>query len=325
MPEINIRDALQMGHHEALEGDPNVLIMGEDIGAYGGAYSVTAGLLDEFGPERVRDTPISEAAFVGAGIGAAVGGLKPIIEYMNLNFALLAFDQMINIGASLRYMSGGQVSVPIVYRAPTGGGIQLAATHSRSYENWLAAVPGMKVVAPSTPADALGLLRSALSDPDPVLMVEHVLMYARKGMISDEHFTVPIGEADIRRPGSDVTIVSYHHAMITAMDVADKLTTRDVSAEVIDLRTLRPLDMPTVIESVKKTNRVLLLEENWKTGGIMGEVAAQIQEEAFDFLDGPIVRVGAEDVPHPYNRGLEQSMIPSADKALAALSAAYGI
>jgi pyruvate dehydrogenase E1 component beta subunit len=301
------------------------MVMGEDIGAYGGAYSVTAGLLESFGPKRVRDTPISEAAFVGAGIGAAVGGLKPIVEFMNLNFALLAFDQIINIGASLRYMSGGQIEVPIVFRAPSGSGQQLAATHSRSLENWLAAVPGLKVVAPSTPYDALGLLRSALTDPNPVMMVEHVLMYQRKGMVPDNYYSVPIGKADIRRSGSDLTIVAYHHATLTAMETADRLSEKDVQAEVIDLRSLRPLDMNTILDSVRKTNRVLLLEENWKTGGIMGEIAAQIQEQAFDHLDGPVVRIGAKDVPHPYNRGLEQAMIPSTREVLTALEASFDI
>ncbi len=324
MAEATIREALHTGLREALESDPNVLIIGEDIGAYGGAYSVTAGLLEEFGPDRIVDTPISEAGFVGAGIGAAIGGLKPVIEFMNLNFALLAFDQMLNIGASIRYMSGGQVKVPVVIRAPTGGGVQLAATHSRSYENWLATVPGLKVVAPSTPYDALGLLRSALADENMVIVVEHVLLYGRRGEIPNASYTVPIGKADVVRSGDDLTIVSYHHGMVTALEAAERLSARGVETEVIDLRSLRPLDLETVLESVRKTSRVVTLEENWRTGGIMAEVTAQIQEAALDELDGPVVRVGARDTPDPYSRGLEQAMIPSADDVLAAVEQTYG-
>lgn len=325
MPEITVRDALHNAHREAMLNDPDVFIMGEDIGAYGGAYTVTAGLLDEFGEERVRDTPISESAFVGAGIGAAIAGLKPIVEFMNLNFALLAFDQILNIGASIRYMSNGQFQVPIVIRAPTGGGIQLAATHSRSYENWLAAVPGLKVVAPSTPYDALGLFRSSLADPNPVLLIEHVLMYQRRGPVPDEHFTVPIGKADVKRPGKDLTIVTYHHALLAAFEAADTLSRKGVEAEIVDLRSLRPLDMDTIRKSVSKTNRVLLIEENWKSGGIMAEVASRIQDEALDVLDGPVARVGAKEVPHPYARVLEQAMIPSAKEILAELDRVYGM
>lgn len=325
MPEMTFRDAVHQGLREALDSDPNVIIMGEDIGAYGGAYSVTAGFLEQYGPERIRDTPISEAGFVGAGLGAAIGGLRPVIEFMNLNFALLAFDQILNIGASIRYMSNGQISVPAIIRAPTGGGIQLAATHSRSYENWLASIPGLRVVAPSTPYDALGLLRTSFEDLNPIVMIEHVLMYQRRGEVPDEHYTVPFGQADVKREGGDLTIVTYHHGLVTALNAAEALSDKGVEAEIIDLRSLRPLDMSTVLRSIEKTNRVLLLEENWKTGGMMGEVAARIQEEAIDTLDGPIARVGAKESPHPYARVLEQAMIPSSHDVLAALEKAYGL
>jgi pyruvate dehydrogenase E1 component beta subunit len=325
MPEITIREALQRGLREALDRDPNVYLMGEDIGAYGGAYAVTAGFLETYGPERVRDVPISENTFVGAAIGSAVGGLRPVVEFMSISFSLLAFDQMVNIGASIRYMSGGQFKVPIVIRAPTGGGMQLGATHSHSFENWLASVPGIRVVAPASPYDALGLLRTALTDDNPVIVAEHAGLYGRRGEVPDEHYTVPFGKADVKRAGDDVTIVAYSHGVVTALEAAEQLSARRVEAEVVDLRSLRPIDIDTVLKSVARTGRAVLIDDNWRSGGMMAEVAAQIAERGFDLLDGPIARVGGDDVPAPYSRSLEQLVIPDAARVLGAVEQAFGI
>lgn len=325
MPEITFRQAIQRGLEEALQNDPRVFIMGEDIGRYGGAYAVTAGFLDKYGPKRIKDTPISEATFVGAGVGAAAGGLRPVIELMSISFSLVAFDQIVNMAANLRYMSGGQIKVPMVIRAPTGAGMQLAATHSHSFETWLACVPGLKVVAPSTPADALGLLRSALKEDNPVLFAEPAGLYASRGEVPDGQFTVPIGKASVQRAGKDVTLVSYGHGMRVLHAAADELAKRGVAAEVMDLRSLNPLDIDAIVASVRKTNRALLLDTARRTGGAMAEVAARLQEAASEWLDGPVVRVGAEDVPWPYNRDLEQEALPRAEDVVDALTAAYGI
>jgi pyruvate dehydrogenase E1 component beta subunit len=325
MPEITIREALQRGLREALDSNPNVYLMGEDIGAYGGAYAVTAGFLEEYGPERVRDVPISENTFVGTAIGSAVGGLRPVVEFMSISFSLLAFDQMINIGASIRYMSGGQFEVPIVIRAPTGGGMQLGATHSHAFENWLASVPGFRVVAPASPYDALGLLRTAFKEDNPVIVAEHAALYGRRGEVPEERYVVPFGKADVKRGGDDVTIVAYSHGVVTALETAQKLAEKGVEAEVVDLRSLRPLDMDTILRSISKTGRVALIDDNWRTGGIMAEVSAQIAEKGFDLLDGPIARAGGEDVPAPYSRPLELLVIPDADRVIKAINEAYGI
>ncbi len=325
MPEITFRQAISRGLEEALQNDPRVFIMGEDIGRYGGAYAVTAGFLDKYGPKRIKDTPISEAAFVGAGVGAAAGGLRPVIELMSISFLLVAFDQIVNMAANLRYMSGGQIKVPMVIRAPTGAGMQLAATHSQSFETWLASVPGLKVVVPSTPADALGLLRSALKEDNPVLFAEPAGLYASRGEVPDGGFTVPIGKASVQREGRDVTLVSYGHGMRVLHAAADELAKRGVAAEVMDLRSLNPLDIDAIVASVRKTNRALLLDTARKTGGAMAEVAARLQEAASEWLDGPVVRVGAEDVPWPYNRDLEQEALPRAEDVVDALKTAYGI
>lgn len=325
MAEITFRQALQRGLREALEADPDVFIMGEDIGKYDGAYAVTAGLLDAFGPERVRDTPISEASFVGAGVGAAVGGLRPIVELMSMSFSLVAADQIVNMAAKLRYMSGGQVSVPMVIRAPTGGGVQLAATHSQAFENWWASAPGLKVVAPSTPYDALGLLRSSIADDNPVIFAEHALLYGSRGEVPEEPYTVPIGVADVKREGADITLVGYAHGMVLLNEAADRLEERGVSAEVVDLRSLRPLDMDTVVASVEKTSRALVLDENWRTGGIMAEVAAEIAYRASDYLDGPVARVGGTDTPAPYTRPLEQASLPAAQWVLDEIEKSFGL
>jgi len=325
MPQIVLREALKRGLEEALESDPRVFMMGEDIGEYGGAYAVTGGFLKKFGPERIKDTPISEQAFLGAGIGAAAAGLRPIVEFMSISFSLVAFDQIVNMAANLRYMSGGQISVPMVIRAPTGAGVQLAATHSQSFETWLAEVPGMKVVCPSNPYDALGLMRSAIKDDNPVLVAEPALLYGAKGEVPDEYYEIEIGKADVTRTGSDITLVSYGYGMRPVNEAADTLAERGVSAEVIDLRSLSPLDMDAVVQSVQKTNRVVVVDTARRVGGIMAEVAADLQQKASEWLDGPVMRVGSTDVPWPYNRGLEQEVLTDANDVLAAVTEGYGI
>ncbi len=314
MPQMNVRAALAYGLREALEQDESVFLMGEDIGAYDGAYAVTRGFLDKFGPERIRDTPISESGFVGAAIGASLVGLRPIVEIMTINFSLLAMDQIVNHAAKLSYMSDGQLSVPLVIRTVTGGGAQLGATHSQSFEGWYASVPGLKVAVPSTPYDALGLLRSAISDDNPVIFAEHALLYGVRGEVPENGYSVPFGKAAVRREGTDVTLIGYSRMAHIALDAADELDKRGVSAEVVDLRTLRPLDVDTLVESVKKTNRAIVVEEAWRTGGFAGEVASAIHESAFDYLDGPVARVGGLDVPAPYSGQIEAATIPSAER-----------
>ena len=325
MPEIVLREALKRGLEEALENDPRVFIMGEDIGEYGGAYAVTDGFLKKFGEKRIKDTPISEQAFLGAGIGAAAAGLRPIVEFMSMSFTLVAFDQIVNMAANLRYMSGGQISVPMVIRAPTGAGVQLGATHSQSFETWLAEVPGMKVVCPSTPYDALGLMRSAIKDDNPVLVAEPALLYGTKGEVPDEYYEIEIGKADVTREGSDITLVSYGYGMRPVNDAAGTLEGRGVSVEVIDLRSLAPIDMDAIIASVKKTNRVVVVDNARRRGGVMAEVTADLQQAASEWLDGPVMRVGSVDVPWPYNRGLEQEVLTDADDVLAAVAEGYGL
>ena len=319
-----LREAVAKALREALEDD-RVFIMGEDIGAYGGAYAVTRGFLDEFGPERIMDTPISESVIVGAGVGSALAGLRPIVELMTINFSLVAIDQIVNHAAKLRYMSDGQFSVPLVIRTVTGGGGQLAATHSQSFENWYASVPGLKVAVPATPYDALGLFRAAMKDDNPILFAEHSLLYGMRGEVPDEWYEIPFGQADVKREGSDVTIVAYSRMTHVALQAAAMLDEKGRQAEVIDLRTLRPWDKETVLESVRKTNRVVVVEETWKTGGFSGEIASTIQEEAFDDLDGPVARVGGLDVPAPYNGTLEAAAIPNSERIIKALSDNYGI
>lgn len=324
MAEMTLRDAVSRALREALE-DERVFMMGEDIGAYGGAYAVTRGFLDEFGAERIMDTPISESVIVGSGVGAALAGLKPIVELMTINFSLVAIDQIVNHAAKLRYMSDGQFSVPLVIRTVTGGGGQLAATHSQSFENWYASVPGLKVVVPATPYDALGLFRTAIKDQNPVLFAEHSLLYGVRGDVPDDQYEIPFGQADIKRQGDDVTIVAYSRMTHIAMQAAEMLEAKGRQAEVIDLRTLRPWDKQSVLQSVRKTNRVVVVEETWRTGGFGGEIASSIQEEAFDDLDGPVTRVGGLDVPAPYNGTLEAATIPSAEKVIRAIEHNYGI
>ena len=325
MSQMTIREAISRGLREALE-DNDVFLMGEDIGAYGGAYAVTRGFLEEYGAERIRDTPISEAVFMGAAVGAAMVGMRPIVEMMTINFTLLAMDQIVNHAAKLRYMSNGQFKVPLVIRTVTGGGAQLGATHSQSFEGWYASVPGLKVAAPSTPRDALGLLITAVADDNPVLFAEHALLYGTRGEVPDERYSVPFGQANVVRPGSDVTLVAYSRMVHIALQAAEQLKDeKGLDAEVIDLRTLRPLDTETVVESVKRTNRAVVVEETWRTGGFAAEVASAIQEDAFDWLDGPVARVGGDDVPAPYASLLESASIPDARRVIAAIEKAFGI
>lgn len=319
MPDLTYRDAIRETLREALINDERVFLMGEDIGFYGGAYGVTKGLVHEFGEDRVKDSPIAESVLVGAGIGAALAGMRPIVELMTINFSLLASDQIVNVAAKLRYMSGGQLSVPLIIRTVSGGGAQLAATHSQNLENWYANVPGLKVVAPATPYDARGLLKTALAENDPVIFVEHSLLYGAKGPVPKEEYAVPFGAADVKRPGSDVTIVAYLRMVPIALEAAETLAAEGIDAEVIDLRSLRPLDTATVADSVMKTNRAVVVEEGWKSGGLGAEVTASIMTDAFDSLDAPVARVAGEEVPMPYNKTLEMAAIPDARRVVDAV------
>ncbi len=323
MAEMRFRDALREALREELIRDPRVFLMGEDIGLYGGSYAVTKGLLDEFGPERVLDTPIAESGIVGAGIGAAMGGLRPMVELMTINFSFLALDQIVNSAAKLYYMSNGQINVPMVIRMASGGGSQLAATHSHSLEGLYAHFPGIKVVCPSNPADAKGLLKRAFRDDNTVVFIEHTALYSMKGEVPDDpEFTIEFGKANILREGKDVTIIGYSGSVWQASRAATMLESQEgISAEVIDLRTLRPLDIDTVIASVKKTNRAVIVEDDWKFGGFAGELSAQIMERAFDWLDAPVARVCGKDVPMPYNRNLEFAALPSEEDVVDAVLA----
>ncbi len=314
-----VHDALR----DALRDDPRVVLMGEDVGRYGGTYAVSKGLLEEFGPERVRDTPLSELGFVGVGIGAALGGLRPIVEVMTVNFSLLALDQIVNTAAALRHMSGGQFSVPLVVRMATGAGRQLAAQHSHSLECWYAHIPGIKVVAPATVEDAYGMLGTALADPDPVLIFEHVALY-NTSTDADSLSATDISRAAIRRSGSDVTLITYGGCLPKTLDAANELSLAGIECEVIDLRVLRPLDIETVIESIRKTHRAVVVDEAWRTGSLAGEVSAQIVENAFFDLDAPIGRVCSAEVPMPYAKHLEQAALPQPDKIVAAVNKLFG-
>ena len=314
MPELVMREAIKKGLEEALQNDPNVLIMGEDIGAYGGAYAVTDGFLDKFGPERIKDTPISEATFIGTGIGAASAGLRPIIELMSISFSLVGFDQIVNMAANIRYMSGGQINVPMVIRAPTGAGVQLAATHSQSFETWLAEVPGLYCVCPSNQRDALGLLRSSIKNNNPVIFAEPALLYGVKGEVPDEYYEIPLGSADITKKGEDLTLLSYGAGIRIINEVSDILEKKGINAEIIDLRSLNPIDYATIGESIKKTNKMLALDTSRRNCVIMAEIVADVQENFNDWLDSPIIRVGAKDVPWPYNKNLESNAYPDSSE-----------
>ena len=313
MPVITYRQALNETLGEELARDENVFLMGEEIGKFEGSYKITEGLQSEFGPKRVVDTPIAELGFVGLATGAAMLGLRPVVEIMTINFILMAVDQVVNHASKIHYMFGGQAKVPLVIRTPSGGIGQLAATHSQSFENWFAYCPGLKVVAPSTPYDAKGLLRSSIRDDDPVIFIESLPLYDTKGEVPEnDDYTIPIGVAEVKREGTDVTVVSYSRMTVVAMQVAQQLEKEGISVEVVDLRSLRPLDRPTVIESVKKTNHAVVIEEDWRSYGIGAEVVATIQEEAFDYLDAPVLRVAGLEVPLPYSQELSRASKPSA-------------
>jgi pyruvate dehydrogenase E1 component beta subunit len=313
MPTITYRQALNDTLGEELARDQNVLLMGEEIGKFQGSYRITEGLLSEFGKKRVVDTPIAEEGFVGLAIGAAMLGLRPVVEIMTINFILVAIDQIVNHASKIHYMFGGQVRVPLVIRTPSGGVGQLAATHSQSFENWFAYCPGLKVVAPATPYDAKGLMKAAIRDDDPVIFIESLALYDTKGEVpQDEDYILPIGTAEVKREGTDITVVAYSRMTVIAMQVAQALEKEGVSVEVVDLRSLRPLDRKTIVESVKKTNRAVVIEEDWRSYGIGAEVAATIQEEAFDYLDAPVQRVAGVEVPLPYAAKLSQASKPGA-------------
>jgi pyruvate dehydrogenase E1 component beta subunit len=321
---ITYREALREAHREALAVDPRVFLMGEDVGRYGGTYAVSKGLLEEFGPERVRDAPLSELGFVGAGIGAALGGLRPIVEVMTVNFSLLALDQIVNTAAALRHMSGGQFSVPLVIRMATGAGRQLAAQHSHSLEVWYAHVPGIRVVAPATVADARGMLATALADPDPVLMFEHALLYNLEGELPEDAGATDIATARIMRPGRDITLVTYGGSLWKTIEAAARLVQEGVDAEVIDLRTLRPLDDATILASVARTHRVLVVDEGWRTCSLAGEILARIAEGAFYDLDAAPGRVCSAEVPMPYAKHMEEAALPQVEGIVGAAKAMLG-
>ncbi len=318
MPTLTYRDALNQALREEMRRDPDVFLMGEEVGVYQGAYKVSRGLLEEFGPMRVVDTPITELGFAGVGVGAAMVGLRPIIEMMTWNFALLAIDQIVNSAAKMRYMSGGQVGVPIVIRGPGGAALQLAAQHSQSFESWYANVPGLKVVMPATPADAKGLLKSAIRDDDPVIFIEGEMLYNLKGEVPDGDYTVPIGLAEVKRPGGDLTIVCHSKTVAPALAAAEKLAEEGLAAEVVDLRTIRPLDQATVLASIRKTHRCVVAEEGWPFAGVGAQVVDTVQREAFDELDAPVIRVTGADVPMPYNKYLEKAAKVDAGKIVSA-------
>jgi pyruvate dehydrogenase E1 component beta subunit len=318
MSRMTYREAIRSGLREALTSDARVFLMGEDVGRYGGAFACSKGLLEEFGEERIRDTPLSEGGFLGAAIGAALGGMRPIVEVMTVNFSLLALDQVVNNAATLRHMSGGQLSIPLVVRMATGGGRQVAAQHSNSFEGWYAHVPGIKVLTPGTVQDARAMLRLALRDPDPVFIFEHIMLYPIEGEV-DGHADVPgIGQAVVRRSGGDLSLITFGGSLPKALAAAEQLAAGGIDAEVIDLRSLRPLDTATLIESVGRTHRALVVAEAWKTGSFAAEICAQIMERAFYELDAPVARVCSAEVPIPYARHLENAALPQTESIVAA-------
>jgi pyruvate dehydrogenase E1 component beta subunit len=320
MSTITYRDALNQALREEMQRDPSVFLMGEEVGVYQGAYKVSRGLLDEFGPMRIVDTPITELGFAGVGVGAAMVGLRPVIEFMTWNFALLAVDQLVNSAAKMRYMSNGQIGVPAVFRGPGGAALQLAAQHSQAFESWYAHIPGLKVVTPATPADAKGLLKSAIRDDDPVIFIEGEMLYNTKGEVPEGEHVVPIGRADIKREGHDVTLVCHSKTVSVALKTAEQLAQDGVAAEVLDLRTIRPLDTEAVLTSVAKTHRCVVVEEGWPFAGVGAQVVDTIQREAFDELDAPVIRVTSADVPMPYNKQLEKSAKADPSKVIAAVN-----
>jgi len=321
MREIQFREALREAMNEEMRKDSSIFLMGEEVAEYNGAYKVSQGMLDEFGPDRVIDTPISELGFAGIGVGAAMNGIRPIIEFMTFNFSLVAIDQIINGAAKMMSMSGGQFNVPIVFRGPTGNAGMLSSQHSQNFENWFANCPGLKVVVPSNPYDAKGLLKSSIRDNDPVIFMESELMYGDKGEVPQEEYIIPIGVADIKRPGTDVTIVSFGKIMKVALSAAAELEKEGISAEVIDLRTVRPIDYATVVESVKKTNRLVIVEEAWPLSSIATEISYHVQRYAFDYLDAPIMKINNLDVPLPYAPTLIEAILPNVSRTVKAAKA----
>ena len=307
---MTYREAMRQAIREALQRDPRVFLMGEDVGRYGGCYAVSKGLLEEFGPERIRDTPLSESAFVGAGIGAAMGGMRPIVEIMTVNFSLLALDQIVNNAATILHMSGGQFNIPVVIRMTTGAGRQLGAQHSHSLEGWYAHIPGLKVLAPATIDDARGMLWTALQDPDPVLIFEHQALYNMEGDLTSGGQAVDIEKAMVRRPGTDLSLITYGGSLHKAMQAAEQLSSTGINAEVVDLRVLRPLDTTAIIDSVTKTHRAVIIDEGWRSGSISAEISARVMEGAFYELDVPIARVCSAEVPMPYAKHLEDAALP---------------
>jgi pyruvate dehydrogenase E1 component beta subunit len=316
MAQITYREAIRQALREEMTRDERVYIMGEDIGAYGGSYAVTKGFLDEWGPDRIVDTPIAEGGIVGVATGAAMHGMRPIVEIMSINFSLLAMDQICNHASKLHYMFNGQITVPLVIRTASGWG-QLAATHSQTFEAWYASLPGLKVAMPATPYDAKGMLISAIRDPDPVMFIEHSLLYGTRGEVPEGDYTVPLGQADVKREGTDLTIVTYSRSLLIAQQAADQLAKQGVAAEIVDLRSLRPLDIGPAVTSVQKTNRALVVEEDWRSCGMGAEVVARLQEEAFDYLDAPIARIAAVEVPLPYAKNLERLCYPTEQDVVA--------
>lgn len=319
MAKITMREAISQALWEEMERDERVFIMGEEVGVWGGTYAVTKGFYDHFGEKRVRDTPIAEAVIVGCAIGAALTGLRPVAELMTINFAFAAMDHIVNEAAKLRYMFGAQFTIPMVIRTPGGGGRQLGATHSQTPDAIFAHFPGLKVVAPGTPEDAKGMLKSAIRSDDPILFIEHATLYQVRGEVPDGDYTVPLGKSKVHRPGKDVTLVTYSKMLEISTKAADQLAKDGIDVEIIDLRSLRPLDMEPVIESFKKTNRAVIVEEGWRSYGVGSEVASRLYEEAFDYVDAPIKRVAQKEVPLPYNRNLEQMALPQVEDVIEAV------
>ena len=319
MAVITYREALTQALREELKRDDRVFLMGEEVAQYNGAYKVSKGLLDEFGPMRIVDTPITELGFAGVGVGAAMVGLRPIVEFMTWNFALLALDEVVNAAAKMLYMSGGQYNIPMVFRGPNGSALQLGAQHSQAWESWFAHIPGLKVVTPGTPADAKGLLKSAIRDDNPVVFLENEMLYNTKGEVPENEYLIPIGEAELKREGEHCTIVTHGKMVLVAMQVADTLAKDGINLDVVDLRTVRPMDVETISRSVQKTNRAVVLEEGWEICGVGAQVVDFIQRECFDDLDAPVIRVHQEDVPMPYAKNLEKAAKPDAAKTVAAV------
>ncbi|HLV26128.1 MAG TPA: pyruvate dehydrogenase complex E1 component subunit beta [Gemmatimonadales bacterium] len=319
MPVITYRDALNQALREEMQRDDRVFLMGEEVAVYQGAYKVSKGLLQEFGEMRVVDTPITELGFAGVGVGAAMVGLRPIIEFMTWNFAVLALDQVLNSAAKMLYMSGGQYNIPMVFRGPNGAALQLAAQHSQAFESWLAHIPGLKVVAPGTPYDAKGLLKAAIRDDNPVCFLEGEMLYNTKGEVPEEEYIIPLGEAELKREGDHASIITHGKMVLVAMQAADQLAKEGINVDVVDLRTIRPIDLPAITASVKKTNRAVVLEEGWEFCGVGAQVVDYLQRDCFDDLDSPVIRVHQEDVPMPYAKNLERAAKPDLAKTIAAV------